>query len=133
MSLEYNKELVRRYLEALSGKRKTREIIDKYVTDQELIDHILSSEVAFPEYRLDIEEMVAEGELVSVRGTVSGVNRGPLKDMPATNREVSFAIFVTYRVVNDKVVEHWMLTDDLAWMKQLGLVPSPSESAPATK
>lgn len=133
MSLDKNKEFVRRYLDALSGKPKTRESIDRFVTDQELIDHILSSEVAFPEYRLDVEEMVAEGELVTVRGTVSGVNRGPLKDLPPTNREVSFAIFITYRVVNEKIVEHWMLTDDLAWMKQLGLIPSPSESAPAAR
>ena len=129
MSLEKNKEFIRRYLAAISGKPKTRERVEAFMTDQELVNHILDSEIALPEYRLDVEEMVAEGDLVTVRGTVRGTNRGPLKGMPPTNRDVSFAIFVTYRVVNEKIVEHWMLTDNLTMMKQLGLIPEPAEKA----
>lgn len=129
MSLEGNKDLVRRYLAAISGKPKTRELVESFATDAELIEHILGSEGAFPKYRLDPEEMIAEGDLVSVRGTVKGVNAGPLKGMPPTNREVQFPIFITYRVADNKIVEHWMLTDDLTWMKQLGVIPAPGQPA----
>lgn len=129
MSTETNKEFVRRYLGAINGKVKTRELIEAYVSDAELTQHILASEASFPKYRIDIEDMIGEGDLVTVRGTVHAVNAGPLKGMPPTNREVSFAIFITYRIHNGRIVEHWMLTDNLELMTQLGVVPVPDQPA----
>ncbi len=124
MSLEDNKDLIRRYLDAISGNPKPRELIERFVTDPDLVEHILQSEAAFPKYRLEVEEMIAESDLVTVRGTVKGVNSGPLKGMPPTKRDVRFSIFITYRVADGKIVEHWMLTDNLTMMTQLGLAPA---------
>ena len=69
--------------------------------------------------------MVAEGDLVSVRGTARCVHRGPFQGVPPTGKEVTFGLFITYRVAGGKIVEHWMLTDNLAMMQQLGMMPVP--------
>ena len=74
MSTEDNKAFIRRYLDAISGKPKTEAVSRLFVADQPLIDHILAAEAAFPLYRLDVDEMMAEGDLVSVRGMPSQQN-----------------------------------------------------------
>jgi len=124
MSTESIKEFIRRYLDALSGKPKTPAIVDLFVAEQPLKDHIAASETALPLYRLDVEEIIAEGDLVSVRGRCRGTNHGPFMGMPPTGKEVDFAIFITYKVVGGKIVDHWMLTDNLTFMQQLGAIPA---------
>ncbi len=125
MSKEDNKEFIRRYMDALSGKPKPPAIVDLFVAEQPLKDHIAATELALPLYRIDVEEMMAEGDLVSVRGRCRGTNHGPFMGMPPTGKEVDFAIVVTYKVAGGKIVDHWMLTDNLTFMQQLGAIPAP--------
>jgi len=125
MLAEDNKVFIRRYLEAINGKPKTPAILELFIAEQSLKDHIAASEAAFPLYRLDPEEIVAEGDLVSVRARVRGTHRGPFMGLPPTGKEVDFAFFITYRVVGGKIVEHWMLADSLTAMQQLGAMPGP--------
>jgi predicted ester cyclase len=125
MSTEQNKAFIRRYLEAISGKPKTAALMAQFTTDEALVKHVVQAEAAFPEYRLDANEMVAEGDLVSVRGTVRGVHRGPFQGVPPTGKDLTFGLFITYRIAGGKIVEHWMLTDNLAMMQQLGMMPVP--------
>lgn len=125
MSIADNKEFVRRYLEALSGRPKPDAVLDLYMSDESLKEHIRVAEAAFPLYRLDVEEMIAEGDLVSVRARVRGKHLGELQGLPATGKPVDFAIFLTYRIANGKIVDHWMLRDSMAVMQQLGMLPEP--------
>jgi predicted ester cyclase len=124
MSVEDNKAFIRRYLGAISGKPKTSEAIDRYVADEELKKHIVQAEMAFPSYSLDIDEIIGEGDLVSVRGTVRGVHKGSLQGIAPTGKEVTFGLFITYRVAGGKIVDHWMLVDNLSVMQQLGAIPA---------
>jgi len=125
MSAEDNKAFIRRYLDALSGKPKPPEIVDLFVAEEALKEHIATSEAAFPLYRIDIGELVAEGDLACVRGMVRGVNQGPFMGMPPTGKEVEFPIYITYKISNGKIVDHWMLTDNLTMMQQLGVISVP--------
>ena len=84
MSTVENKRFIKRYLEALSGKPKPASVVDLYMNDDELKEHIRVAEEAFPLYRLDAEEILAEGDLVSVRGRVRGVHRGSFMGIPPT-------------------------------------------------
>ena len=121
MSAEENKQFILQYLQALSNKPKPRSLLEQYIAEQALIGHALVSEAAFPCYRLDAEEIIAEGELVSVRGRVRGVHQGDFMGIPPTGREFDVSIFVTYRVSNGKIVDHWMLLDNMALLQQLGI------------
>ncbi len=126
MSIQENKELVRRYLEAVSGKPKTEAVIDLFVADPSLKAHILASEAPFPLYRMDAEEMIAEGDLVAVRARVRGVQQGEFAGIPPTGKSVDFPLFITYRVAGGKIVDHWMVADNMLVLQQLGVMPQPA-------
>ncbi|MBK8035347.1 MAG: ester cyclase [Chloroflexi bacterium] len=85
-------------------------------------------EVSLPGYWIEAEDLVAEGDKVVVRGMIHGVHTGPLLNILPTGKEVSFAIFITYRIANHKIVEHWMLVDMLTLMQQIGALPAPSHA-----
>jgi len=125
MPAEENKELVRRYFAALSGKDKPAETVGKFVTDQELTQHIAAFEAAFPRYQLIADDIIAEGDRVAVRATFKGQHKGELMGMPPTGKAVSLPLIMIYRVATGKIVQHWLSVDRLALMEQLG-VASPT-------
>lgn len=124
MSALENKEFVRRYLEALSGKPKPPELVDQFVAEQPLKDHIAAAEAGFPGYELLADKMIAEDDLVSVIGRFSGKHTDTFMGIPPTGKSFSdVPIHITYRVQDGKIVDHWMLFDTPNLMQQLGLAP----------
>ena len=124
MSTEKNKEFIRQYFEALSGKPKLPELVDQYVAEQPLKEHIAMNEAAFPSYELRVEQMIAEDDLVSVIGRASGTHKGSFMGIPPTGKTWDVPLHITYRVKDRKVVEHWLVLDTAAFMQQLGMIPS---------
>ena len=124
MNAKENKEFIRNYLEALSGKPKTPELVEQYVAEQPLKDHIAMNEAAFPGYEMHIEQLIAEDDLISVIGRASGVHKGPFMGMPPTGKSWDVPIHITYRIESGKIVDHWMVIDTAAFMQQLGMIPS---------
>ena len=123
MSTENNKTLIRRYFEALSGKDKATAVVNRYVTDEELKHHIAFYEAAFPNYELIAEDLIAEGDKVVVRSTFRGTHKGDLMGIAPTGKQVTMPSILIYRLVDDKIVEHWMQADALGMMQQLGVIP----------
>jgi predicted ester cyclase len=119
MSAEHNKALIRSYLEELRTDRSPA-TQDKYIADEELKQHIAMYDSVLPGYYLTPEDMIAEGDRVVVRATVHGVHAGPFMNTPPTGKTVAFPLIIIYRLADDKIVEHWMLTDMLAFMEQIG-------------
>jgi predicted ester cyclase len=126
MTAEANKKLINEYLVALR-KDKSPATVDRYVTDEDLKHHIALYETVVPGYWIEVDDLVAEDDKVAVRGTVHGVHNGPLNDIPPTGKQIAIALFITYRIANGKIVEHWMLTDMLALLQQIGAMPAPSQ------
>ena len=121
MSIIENKELVRQYLDAINKKPKTLDVLQQYLSDQELIDHIMVSELAFPLYWLEVEEMIAEGDLVSLRVRMRGVHQGEFMGIPPSGKEINVPVFLTYRILNGKITDHWMMADNNILLQQLGV------------
>jgi len=113
------KQFVGRYLQALSGHRKTPELVDRFVADPHLRTHIQEVEGAFPEYELIAEDLIAEGDRVAMRGVFRGVQRGPFAGMPATGASVSAPLMIVYRISDNRIVEHWMQFDGAGLVAQL--------------
>ena len=129
MTAQENKEFIRTYIEAISGKPKPPELVDLYVAEQPLKEHIAMNEAAFPEYTMHIEKLIVEDDLVSVIGRAGGTHKGPFMGMPPTGKSWDVPIHITYRVEEGKIVEHWMVIDTAAFMQQLGLIPSAPDTA----
>lgn len=114
-----SKQFVGRYLQALSGQAKTPELVARYVSDTHLVEHIRQVEAAFPLYELVAEELIAERDLVAVRGMFHGVHQGSFAGIPATGRSVSAPLMIIYRIADGRIAEHWLYFDGAALAAQL--------------
>jgi predicted ester cyclase len=124
VTAQENKQVLVEYLEALSGKPKTAEIIDKYVVAPALKQHILDFEAGFPNYSGQIEDIVAEGDLVAIRATFEGTHRNEFMGVPPTGKDVTINAMIFYRMQDGKIVDFWMNADMAGLMQQLGAAPA---------
>jgi len=86
---------------------------------------------AFTGFRLDIQHLAADGELVWLHLHGSGTNDGSFMGHPPTGQPLSIDVFDLVRVVDGKVVEHWGVPDRLGALLQLGLLRQPARAAAA--
>lgn len=114
-----SKQIIAEYLEALSGKIKTDEIVDRYVADPKLKQHICEAEAAFPGYELIVDQMISEGDTVAIRGTMHGTHLGAFAGIEATGKKVSAGLMLFYRLSEGRIVEHWMQLDSMSLIHQL--------------
>ena len=84
---------------------------------------------AFPDLRLTVEDIAAEGETVAARVAFRGTHRGEFQGIPPSGKEVSFSSMEFNRVVGGKVEEHWVELDLFGLMQQLGAIPEPEHSS----
>jgi predicted ester cyclase len=76
---------------------------------------------AFPDLRVTIEDIVAEGDRVAVRARWTGTHRGvlPMMPIPVTNRGFTFTGMVFWRISDGRIVERWATIDRLGLQQQL--------------
>lgn len=84
---------------------------------------------AFPDLYLEIEELIAEDDMVVARTTMRGTHAGPFMGIPPTGRRFEQQQFHIFRFVNGKTVEHRAVRDDLGMLQQLGVIPAPDHAA----
>ena len=82
---------------------------------------------AFPDMKITVTHVVAEGDLVVIHHLSTGTNKGEFMGMPATGKTVKYNEMHLVRFANGKVVEHWGVEDSMAMMQQLGLLPEPGK------
>jgi steroid delta-isomerase-like uncharacterized protein len=79
----------------------------------------------FPDLRMDIDSMIAEGDRVVVFSTMKGTHQGEFMGIPATGKSVAVPVADMVRFQDGKAAEHWGVTDGGMMMQQLGLVEAP--------
>ena len=135
MSAEANKAAIRHYIEEAWNKGNVG-IMDELMTpgyqrhltsatlDREgQKQRILGFRHAFPDIRLTVKSMVAEGDLVTFHLELAGTHQGTFMGVPATGKQMRTAAIDIARFVEGKIVEHWGVTDLLAVLQQIGAVP----------
>jgi steroid delta-isomerase-like uncharacterized protein len=81
---------------------------------------------AFPDLRMDVEDLVASGDKVVTRLRATGTNQGDFMGMPATGKSMDVQLIDIMRYGEDGLLrEHWGVLDALGMMQQLGVVPMP--------
>ena len=81
---------------------------------------------AFPDVLIQIDDIVAQGDIVAARWSGTGTHRGEGLGFAATGRQVHFNGMVFVRVEGGKLVEGWNNFDQLGMLQQLGVVNLPS-------
>lgn len=129
-----NKELVRRWFEALS-----RHDVDA-VADMVAEDFIHNSSTnqgrdgvraeldywfsAFPDASLSVEDVIADGDRVAARVVTTGTHGGEFMGSPPTGKRVSVQEVDIFRIEDGQITEAWAAVDFFGMLTQLGLLPS---------
>ena len=82
---------------------------------------------AFPDITHQVQDQVAEGDRVATRIVVRGTHQKELMGIPASGNEMSISATNMIRVDGGKITEHWVNSDSLGMMVQLGAIPGPSQ------
>jgi predicted ester cyclase len=141
-AVERNKATVRRILERLSAgdvDAFVAALAPEYVRHcqamppgleeirgrQGMRGFLAGNKVSFPDYREDVEMLVGEGDFVAWRSVGSATHLGPIGPFPPTGRRTSFVIIGMHRFDDEgKIVETWTSWDNMAILRQLGLLPA---------
>jgi predicted ester cyclase len=67
--------------------------------------------------------MMADGDKVIIRSTMTGTHKGSFMNMPASGKQFKVEGIDIVRIKNGRAVDHWGVTDIMTMMQQLGVVP----------
>jgi predicted ester cyclase len=74
----------------------------------------------FPDLRVSIEDILAEGDKVAVRFSVEGTHSGTALGVTPTGRKVQFSGMTIARIAGGQIVEGWNNLDQLGLLTQIG-------------
>ncbi len=147
MSLEENKAIVRRIYDELWNERKL-EVADEVIAadgryvnydtglvpvpadPEDMKQTVRAVTAGFPDNYHAVEEMIAEGDRVVARVTLTATHEGEFMGIAPTGRRIAITEIHIYRLEDGKVVEHRVGRDDLGAMRQLGVIPEESVPGP---
>ncbi len=140
MSTEDNKAIMRRAYQEIHGKGNWA-VVDELV-GVNFVDHNPPApdlppgpegvkqtlglfRSALPDMHVTVEDIIAEGDKVVARITMSGTHRGELMGVAPTGKQITLGLIDIVRFDGGKLVERWGEGDMLGMMQQLGVVPPP--------
>lgn len=136
-SEEENKALVQRYWDEVWNRADDAALADIFAADEvhhwgvggdttgpeAFLQRIASFRAAFPDFRIEVEHLLAEGDMVLSRYTATGTHEGPWLGIAATGRHVEYTGMNLFRIACGKVAESWGEADHLNLLRQLGGLP----------
>ncbi|PSP97685.1 DUF4440 domain-containing protein [Halobacteriales archaeon QS_5_70_17] len=135
---EENEELVRRYLNAFNerdGERLSEllaeDVVEHGISEElrgreEIVEFLEAHFETFPDYSGTTDAMVAEGDTVAVRYTVSGTHTGEYKGVEPTGHAAEWTGMAMYRIEDGAIAEVWLEEDRLGLLEQLEVVDRPA-------
>jgi predicted ester cyclase len=143
--VDANKQLFRTYLDEVFNKRQPA-AADRYLA-ADFVEHnsnlpqgaagrkqfVASVLAGFSDYHGEIDQILAEGNMLVVRILWTGTQDGPFLGLPPSGNKVRFYTADFIRIDNGKLAEHWDVVDSLPRAVALGPVPPPKPAKqPAT-
>ena len=146
MSTEANKELVRKWVDEVLNKRDVSEQSPAYqLVAVDFVGHFPGQPPiegletyrqfgsvyfnAFPDLQIIPEDLIAEGDKVTMRYGWRGTHKGELMGIPPTGKQVTTSGISILRVANGKIAEQWDSFDNLGMLQQLGVIPVPGQTS----
>ncbi|HEX5500479.1 MAG TPA: ester cyclase [Thermomicrobiales bacterium] len=135
MSLEANKECIRQFFQRIWNEGEEA-AIDEFIAEEAAgndPDFGIGREgfrrqwrqwrAAFPDLHFAVEELVAEGDTVVSRWTLTGTHRGEFMGIPATGRAIRIGGMSLDHLRDGKLVAGFDGWDALGLRRQLGALP----------
>lgn len=135
---EENKQLIRQFFELLDGhdtERMGQLLISStnysfHPSGRPSMDWNAHKQLlaivtrAFPDLCHNIIDMVADGDKVAVRMSVTGTHKGEFQGIPPSGRTVSLDEMAFVTITDGKITEGWIISDTMSFMQQIGAVPT---------
>ena len=138
MSPDETKAFIRRFYEEVWNRRRYDTAADFFASDS--VRHEASGPVrggaegiarnaaawcaAFPDTHYTVEDVIAEGDKVVARWSMTATHEGEWRGVAPTGRAITFRGVNIHRIQGGKVAEIWNFRDDLGLFQQLGAIPS---------
>lgn len=123
--IDQNKAFIFGYYNAISRRPKTRQLLESYISDPSLVTYILAVEDILPAFEDTIDEMTGEGDRIIVRSTVTGQCHTGHDQLPELPRTITFPVAIGYYIHHNRITDHWVISDHLSMLEQLGWIISP--------
>ena len=133
--IEENKAIVRRFVEAGNARdyggleavvapdfiRHCPSTPDVVVRSRADFRRFLETDAeTFPDNRVRLDTLVAEGDHVAFWATYTGTQEGPMGRFPASGKRVSAEFAGVFRIEDGRVAEARLVWDNVSLLKQLG-------------
>ncbi|MBF8185945.1 ester cyclase [Nonomuraea sp. K274] len=79
---------------------------------------------AFPDIHVEIEDVIAEGDKVVCRNTVTGTHQGEYRGLPPTGKSVAYNEIFIARFADGRIAEIWGVVDVFTQLRQIGAIPA---------
>jgi predicted ester cyclase len=131
---EQNKALVRHFLDEVNKKNFSvveEVLLPSFVQHsvvatspgrQGVVDLYNALKKGFPDFRFDVDDMIAEGNRVAVRMTGRYTHKGEFLGVAPTGKAVVLLKMDFFTFVNGRCSEHWDSADRLGLLQQLGAI-----------
>ena len=90
-------------------------------------EHYVEIREAFPDFNVEIQELIAEEDKVIQRSRQTGTHEGEFIDIEPTGNTVDSQGIVLYRIEDDQIAEAWVQANMMGMMQQLGIIEAPGE------
>jgi steroid delta-isomerase-like uncharacterized protein len=143
MTTEENKAVVRKHYEQGWNERNLDSVDETHSPDcihhdpsnpapirgsEEIKKRLGTVIEAFPDIKIDLIDLIAEGDKVVAYWTLSGTQKGPFVGLPATGKKVeAMQGVIIHRLEDGQIVEDWAIRDTMGMMVQLGFVTPPGK------
>jgi steroid delta-isomerase-like uncharacterized protein len=77
-----------------------------------------------PDLHVAVEDVIAEGDKVVSRNTVTGTHQGEYRGLPPTGKPITYNEIFIFRFANGRIAEIWGVVDVFSQMQQLGVIPA---------
>lgn len=138
MSIEENKEIVRRFFEEGPSKGNLSGADELLSSDfaihvplpastgiKGINEVITACRTAFEHLNVTVEDIIAEGNTVAARFTAHGIHKGDFMGLQATGKPITMTGIEFFRIKDGKIIELWGEANLIGLMQQLGIIPVP--------
>jgi len=150
MSTQENEALVRRLIdEGINDgfKRGDFTLIDEFIAPEyashnpnyplsergrgpeELKKVMAAFAASMPDSHQTIEDVMSSGDKVFVRSTIRGTDSGAPGGPAPSGKAFTMAAMEVFRLADGKFAEHWIITDMLGMLQQIGAMPAPPQAS----
>jgi predicted ester cyclase len=79
-----------------------------------------------PDLHMTVEDLIAEGDRVVIRDSITGTHRGEYMGIPPTGKTITYNEIFILRFAGGRIAETWGVVDVLSQLGQLGAIPGGS-------